>query len=326
MIYVQDKRLSLPDGRTLAYADNGNTSSLNVVLYLHGPFSVGDASHLSLVLQSKMVHLVCPSLPGWGMSSPISKSSQYASSFVSDIYTLLHHLHPEPSNLKLHICAHSFGCVAAQILYGAPYLSFPYGRCIAGLILLNPLSPPHCHKDYWKFLSWQSYFLTGPPSRLFPFNLMTVVAKYMLENKLQSAATAESFARRNLLPIPVGESETEEVTQWKEENGMSDERYERTVVRNAVYSVASTWQGFLDLPRVYHSGWGGFCPDLLDDEHSRPPVTVITSDANNGHAYAGMGSWLVSKYKNATLQVVSEGRSNIALLLFLDDIWSDAFS
>ncbi|KAJ3739468.1 hypothetical protein DFH05DRAFT_513554 [Lentinula detonsa] len=84
-----------------------------------------------------MVHLVCPSLPG-------------------DIYTLLHHLHPEPTNLKLHICAHSFGCVAAQILYGAPYLLFPYGRCIAGLILLNPLSPPHCHKDYWKFLSWQS--------------------------------------------------------------------------------------------------------------------------------------------------------------------------
>ncbi|KAJ3929103.1 MAG: Alpha/Beta hydrolase protein [Lentinula lateritia] len=319
-----DKRLLLPDGRTLAYADNGNTSSLNVVLYLHGPFSVGDASRLPLILQIHKVHLVCPSLPGWGMSSPVSKSTQYASSIVSDMSFLLNHLHPERYNLKLHICAHSFGCVAAQILYGAPYISFPYGRCIAALILLDPLSPPRCHHDYWKFLSWQSYFLAGPPSRLFPFSFLTVVAKYAIGNRLQSSATAESFVRRTLI-THAREGETEDIVNWKEDNGISDGDYERAVIRNAVYSVASTWQGFLELPQIYHSGWGGFCPDLLDDEHSRPPVTIITSNSGGGHTLAGMGSWLVGKYKNATLRIV-EGRSNFSLLLCLDNVWREVFS
>ncbi|KAJ4472336.1 Alpha/Beta hydrolase protein [Lentinula aciculospora] len=325
MIYVQDKRITLPDGRTLAYADNGNTSSLDVILYLHGPFNVGDASRLSLVLQSKNVHLVCPSLPGWGRSSPVTYSTHYASSVVSDLCTLLNHLHPERSNLKLHICAHSFGCIAAQILYGASYVLFPYGRCIAGLILLDPVSPPHCHRNYWRFLSWQSYFLTGPPSRLFPFNITTILAKLAIEGKLQSPATAESFVRRSLLSMSVGGCETEELTEWKEQNGITDEQYERVVVRNAVYSVASTWQGFLEIPQIYHSGWGGFCPHLLDDEHSKPPVTILTSNGDSGYAYAGMGSWLVGKYKNATLRMV-EGRSNLSLLLCLDNVWREALS
>ncbi|KAJ3827094.1 Alpha/Beta hydrolase protein [Lentinula raphanica] len=325
MIYVQDKRLLLPDGRTLAYADNGNTSSSNVVLFLHGPFSVGDASRLSLVLQSKMAHLVCPSLPGWGLSSPIEDPSQYAASIVHDIRALLYHLHPQHTNLKLHICAHSFGCVAAQILYGAPYDIFPYGRCITGLALLDPVSPPHCHKDYWKHLSWQNYFLTGPPSRLFPFNFTTILAKYALENKLQSVDKAEnSIVRRNLLPMPTGADETEEIAQWKEQNAVSDAQYERAVIRNAVYSVALTWKGFLALPQIYHSGWGGYCPDHLDEEHSRPLVSVIVYNDNSGHAYAGMGSWLVGKHKNATLQVI-EG-SSLSWLLCLDNIWKNVFS
>ncbi|KAE9410300.1 hypothetical protein BT96DRAFT_961769 [Gymnopus androsaceus JB14] len=302
MIYVQDKRLLLPDGRTLAYADNGNTSSLTVILFLHGPFSVGDASRLSLVLQSKKVHLVCPSLPGWGF-----------------------HLHPDSSNLKLFICSHSFGSIAAQILYAAPYASFPYGPCIAGMILLDALSPPHCHKNYWEFLSWQSYFLTGPPSRLVPFNFLAVLAKFAIESKLRSEAGAESFVRSTILPTSAEEDETEEIIQWREDNDIEEGQYEREIARNAIYSVASTWQGFLEIPQIYHSGWGGFRPDLLDEEHSRPPVTIITSNGDRGHALAGMGSWLVRKYRNATLRMV-EGRSALSLLMCLDDVWKEILS
>lgn len=322
MIYVQDKRLLLPDDRSLAYADNGNTSSLTVILYLHGPFSVGDASRLSLFLESKKVHLVCPSLPGWGLSSPVPDPTQYASFIASDMSVLLKHLHPDYSNLKLFICAHSFGCVAAQILYAASYALFPYGRCITGLVLLDPLSPPHCHKNYWRFLSWQSYFLTGPPSRLVPFNALAVLAKFAIESKLQSEAGAESFVRGFILPMNTEEDETEEAIQWREDNGLVEGQYEREITRNAMYSVASTWQGFLEIPQIYHSGWAGFCPDLLDDEHSRPPVTIIASNGENVHVHAGMSSWLAGKYKNATLRMI-EGQSRLSLLLCLDNVWKE---
>ncbi|KIK65412.1 hypothetical protein GYMLUDRAFT_38867 [Collybiopsis luxurians FD-317 M1] len=325
MIYVQDKRLVLPDGRTLAYADNGNTSSTTVILYLHGAFSVGDASRLSLVLQSRRVHLVCPSLPGWGLSSPVPDPTQYASTIISDISALLNHLHSDHSRLKLIICAHSFGSVPAQILYGAAYTSFPAGRCITHLVLVDPFSPPHCHKGYWRELSWQSYFLIGPPSRLLPFNFSALLAKFAIEGRLLSESNAESFVRGSVLSVPVGEGETEEVVQWKEDNGIADGQYEREVARNAVYSVASSWQGFLELPPIYHSGWGGFCPDALDGEHSRPSVTVMTSNGNGGHAYAGMGSWLVRKYKNATLRVAA-GRSNLSILHSLDVLWNEILS
>ena len=50
MLRVEDKTLSLPDGRTLAYADSGNTSSTTVVLFLHGAFGVGDAAASSTFL------------------------------------------------------------------------------------------------------------------------------------------------------------------------------------------------------------------------------------------------------------------------------------
>jgi len=296
-----------------------------VILFLHGPFSVGDASRLSLVLQSKKVHLVCPSLPGWGLSSPVPDLTQYASFIVNDISALLKHLHPDSSNLRLFICSHSFGSIAAQILYAAPYASFPYGPCIAGMILLDALSPPHCHKNYWKFLSWQSYFLTGPPSRLVPFNFLAVLAKFAIESKLRSEAGAESFVRSTILPTSAEEDETEEIIQWREDNGIEEGQYEREIARNAIYSVASTWQGFLEIPQIYHSGWGGFRPDLLDEEHSRPPVTIITSNGDRGHALAGMGSWLVRKYRNATLRMV-EGRSALSLLMCLDDVWKEILS
>ena len=35
MFRVEDKRLALPDGRTLAYADAGNTSAASIPLAMH---------------------------------------------------------------------------------------------------------------------------------------------------------------------------------------------------------------------------------------------------------------------------------------------------
>lgn len=70
MIHIEDKSLALPNGRTLAYADNGNTSSSSVVLFLHGAFSVGDASRLPHVLIEKKCPF-CSSVPAlWNSNRP----------------------------------------------------------------------------------------------------------------------------------------------------------------------------------------------------------------------------------------------------------------
>ncbi|KAK7470810.1 hypothetical protein VKT23_002228 [Stygiomarasmius scandens] len=270
MIYVQDKRLTLRDGRCLAYADNGNTSSKTVILFLHGAFSVGDASRLSPVLQSKNVHLVCPSLPGWGASSQVTDVSKYARTIAHDMSVLLSHLHPDPTHLKLYICGHSLGTLTAQILYDSPYNLFSYGRCISGLILLSPHPTPRGNRDYAKYLSWFEYLVAGPPARYVPFNLTARAVKGIIQKKLQSEEGALQFIREWLLN-PMKEDELEQFVQWKEVNEIEDGQFESLLARNAVESVALTWQGFLDIAEVYHSGWS----NGRLDEHRDVPVKVL---------------------------------------------------
>lgn len=318
-IYVQDKRLPLPSGRTLAYADNGNTSSSTVLLFLHGAFSVGDASRLSPVHVEKHVHLVTPTLPGWGETSPVPHPSQYAATLISDIQALLAHLHQNDPKLKLYLCGHSIGCIAAQILYGAPYDIFPFGRRIAGLILLAPSTPPHCHKDYAKLVSWSSYFMTGPASQYIPFNLLARLTKCLLTNKLKEEHSAELFVRTAVFNT-LTDSESETFARWRDVNGIGEGQLEREWAGNAVRSVAQTWQGFLDMAAVYHSGWGGFCPHTLDEEHSKPPVIIITC-TNDATSPKGMAEWMSHNYTHATLKIVEGGL--LAAYLTMDQVWRD---
>ncbi len=121
------------------------------------------------------IHFIAPSLPGWGKSSPVPDPSNYPMTFASDMSALLVHLRADAVHLKIIICGHSFGTVAAQMLYGAPASAFSFRSQISSLVLLAPHSPPHCHMDYAKDMSWQSYFLTGPPSRYIPFNIPLVL-------------------------------------------------------------------------------------------------------------------------------------------------------
>ncbi|THV08706.1 alpha/beta-hydrolase [Dendrothele bispora CBS 962.96] len=270
MIYIQDKRLTLRDGRCLAYADNGNTSSKTVILFLHGAFSVGDASRLTPVLQSKNTHLICPSLPGWGTSSPVADITKYARTIAHDMSVLLSHLHPDLNHLKLYICGHSLGAVTARILYDSPYNLFSYGRCISGLILLSPHPAPHNHRDYAKHLSWLEYLVAGPPARYLPFNLTARVVKGAIQKKLKSEEDALQFIRQWLFD-PMKEDELERFMQWKEESEVEDGQFESCLARNAMESVASTWQGFMDIAEVYHSGWS----NSRRDEHREVPIKIL---------------------------------------------------
>ncbi|KAG5341855.1 hypothetical protein C0989_007680 [Termitomyces sp. Mn162] len=340
MIHVEDKSLLLADGRVLAYADNGNTSSSELVLFLHGPFAIGDASHLPAALEARNIHYVAPSLPGWGRSSPLSSHARttttdaYASTLAADITALITHLHPHTHHkLRLYICAHSFGTVHAQMLYGASHAAFPLAQQLAALILLAPCSPPHCHPTYARALSWPAYILAGPPARYVPcFSLITMhIARLALAPYFTSDTSAQTLLRKYLLPPDASsDTDTDTVRQHTDEQASPNDideleqprpqdHFERTLGRNAHRSVASSWRGFTDMPAVYHSGWGQFSPSSIE---TTCPVLVVSSE-NDDVAPKPMAHWLVAEYQNARLKNIPGG--HVSAFSHLDEIWNEVF-
>lgn len=321
MIHVEDKSLPLPDGRTLAYADNGNTSSSSVVLFLHGAYALGDASRLPRVLIEKNVHLVAPSLPGWGKTSPVHTPSFYATTLATDITALITHLHPhwQTDNVKLYICGHSFGTIPAQMLYGLPHDRFPLGRQIAALVLLAPFSPPHCHKEYAKSLTWPGYFMIGPPAQYTPFNVTLRIVKIFTASHVSSQASAEALFRGSRKGS-VSEEEQEKFSSWLEEQGIDEVQFGQDAGRNIVGSVARSWRGFLDIPAIYHSGWGGFHPEQVTN---KCPVVVVSSK-DDVAAPEAMAIWITDNYSSASLKRISG--SHIASFFYLNDILGEIFA
>ncbi|TFK76054.1 alpha/beta-hydrolase [Pluteus cervinus] len=319
MLRVEDKTLSLPDGRTLAYADNGNTSSTTVVLFLHGAFGVGDASRPPTFLLERSVHYVAPSLPGWGRSSPASKLASYSITLSADIATLLTHLHPQHDIAKLYICAHSFGTIHAQMLCEVSDEVFPFARQIAAMILLAPQSPPHRHADYAKCMSWQGYFMAGPPARYMPFNLLGRLVKVAIAGSFRSDKSAEAFVRNTVFDI-FAEEEKEAFAQWKEDYGVDEGQYEKELGKTLSRSVLHSWQGFLDIPSIYHFGWGRTAAGQPCD--FKAPVLIVSSTEDH-LAPAAMAKWLSSYYPAAKLKIIKGG--HLASFFLMDEIWKEVF-
>ena len=314
----EEKLLALPGGRTLAYAEAGNTSSSTVVIYLHGAFTVGEAKQPSSIILEKSVHYIAPTLPGWGNSSPVPHGIAYATNLATDITTLIDHLHPNPMDLKLYICGGSFGTVPAQMLYGASYDVFPLGRNIAAMLLIGAITPFHCDKNYAKSMTWSNYIMVGPPGRLFP-GLLPHLVKLALASKVSTPESAELFIR-DLLFKKMSISERRTFDQWRESKGKYEGEVEREMGQNVARSVAKSWEGFLGMSDVVHSGWGGFTPSGLDDEHSRPPVLVVSSKGDD-MAPEAWSMYLVENYKNGRLKSIEGG--HIAAICHWDEIWTE---
>ena len=310
-----EKYLELSDGRSLAYAESGNSSSSTLVLYLHGTFTIGRASD-SKVLMEKGVHYISPTLPGWGTSSPRNKDKTFALGLASDITALIDHLHPHDLNLKIYIAGGSFGTVPAQMLYGAPFDVFPYGRYVAGCMLLGPISPPRYHTDYTKSLTTANYISIGPPSRYVPFKLVPRLVAFMIYRQTKTVEDAERFIR-SLLFDKMKEEESAAFKKWKEENGKEDGELERQMAEDVKASVQYSWEGCLDAPDVIHEDWG-FNPSQLDDEHNKRPVFIVTTDGDTMTPDAN-AKWLAASYKNSRYQSLPGG--HIAAMFHMNDLW-----
>jgi len=315
-----EQYLALPGGRTLAYAEGGNIFGKTLVLYLHGMFTLGDAENMSPVLLSKNIHFISPTLPGWGNTSAPPPSTSYNDCITSDMTALLSHYHPDSNNrdIKLYIAGGSFGTVPAQILYGAPYDKFPFGRYISGVLLMGAMSPFRYHKNYAKHMTWSNYFLVGPLSCYAPFNLLTRLVKLMLARKLATVEGAEAFLRETLFDR-MDQEERGTFARWREACGRAPGETERRMAVNVVKSTSTSWAGFMLVPSVLHSDWG-FHPGQLDEEHSRPHV-LITASKDDHMAPVGYVEYLAANYKNVRVKHVDGG--HLSVLYHLEEVWAE---
>jgi pimeloyl-ACP methyl ester carboxylesterase len=281
-------------------------------------FGIGRISNPSKVLLEKDVHSISPTLPGWGASSPRNKDKPFALGILSDITALIDHLHPHDLNLKIYIAGGSYGTVPAQMLYGAPFDVFPYGRYIAGCMLLAPLSPPRYHADYAKALTMANYISIGPPSRYIPFRLVPRLVAFIIHRQVKTLEGAERFIRSTLFDN-MKEEERAAFTKWKEDNGKEDGELERQFAENAKKSVQYTWEGFMETADVIHEDWG-FNPALLDEEHNKRPIFIVTADEDTMAPDAN-AKWLAASYKNSRYRSISGG--HIAGIFHINDLWRE---
>ncbi|KAG0705532.1 Alpha/Beta hydrolase protein [Suillus ampliporus] len=319
-----ERLLPLRDGRTLAYAEAGNLSSKTVVLHMHGLFSIGNASQMeSPVILSKNVHLVMPTLPGWGNTSPPPPSTPYRDCLTSDMTALLFHLYPDSNgnDIKLYIAGNSFGTVSAQILYGAPYDKFPFGRCISDVLLCGALSPFRYHKDYAKSMTWKYYIVAGPISYYMPFNLITRGIKFLVAKQWSSVESVEAMFQGHF--DRMDQAEREMFEKWCERCGKTPEdtarTYVQTLARSKVKSTSKSWEGFMLMTPLLHSDWG-FRPDALDEEHSRPRV-LLTASKDDILSPIGYAHYLAATYKNARIKDI-QGR-HLSIVHQMDEVWAE---
>lgn len=321
IIVNEDKFLELPNGRTLAYQDIGDASGSIVVLFFHGNIGVGNASIVHPVFQEKCVHFIAPTLPGWGRSTPRDSKEPYDVCIATSISTLLDTLHPNDPNLKIYVSGGSFGTVPAQILYGASFDLFPYGRQIAGCLIYAPFSPPKYHLEQSKLMTFPNWVSVGSPSQMVPYRLVQrLILSCIIRGKVRTADKAEALVRE-LFFDSMNEGERAVYEQWKEKHILQEGELERSVAQDMVKSISYSGEGFLEMADAIHSDWG-FNPDALDEDHNQRPILIVTSSGDT-MAPEGMAIWLNRHYKNSHLERV-EG-SHIAAYFHLDELWRKMF-
>ncbi|KAG6818807.1 hypothetical protein H0H93_001476, partial [Arthromyces matolae] len=243
-----------------------------------------------------------------------------------DMSALLAHLHPDTSNLELYISGGSLGTVPTQMLYGASFEAFPYGRYIRGMLLLGAFPPFIRDKefDYTQSMNMRDYILVGPVSRFIPFHLLQRLAKSVIKSKLATQESAEAFLRE-LLFDKMGEQEKEVYKAWREKLGYDEDRLPREMAQNNLRSVAKSWEGFLGGPDTLHSDWGWGVPlGSLDEAHTVGRKVLIVAATEDDMTTIEWARYLASKYSNSRLKTFPGG--HISVLFRMDEIWEEFFA
>ncbi|RDB17092.1 hypothetical protein Hypma_001739 [Hypsizygus marmoreus] len=316
-----EKLLILPDRRTLAYEHAGDLTSSIVVVFFPGTLSVGSAARLSPVLLSKGVHYISPTLPGYGNSSPAPKNVPYATTTANDLTALLDNLYPSSrDNLELYIGGGSLGTVPAQMIYGAPFSVFPWGKNIKGMLLLSPF-PPFSEKGYRyaQYMSYRNYLAIGPPARFVPFRLIQHLSKLYISSQISTPARAEAFIQKFLFDTMEAE-EREMYMRWREDHAYYDGELQKELAAMMRRSVEKSWEGFMSTADVLYASWGWKLGEL-DEEHTAGRKVLVVSGKGDETTPSEWAEYLTSKYPNASLKWIEGG--HISGIFHMDEIWAD---
>ena len=308
--------LHLQDGRQMAYARNGPPDSRVIVLFFSGVLSVGTAHDVPEPCRAAGVHWIAPTLPGNGNTSTRNRSLAYHEGLAADVCALLSHLYPTAAYDQICIAGGSYGTVAAQMLYGAPYNLFPPGRKVVACVLLAGFSPFQYHKDHAKSLSWANWFSVGPPARLVPFHLLQRTAGLVVASKLKTEESARAFMRQTLYSMMVAE-ERDLYAQFLERKGLTEDEFVGRMARGAM-TCCRNWDGFNEVSDVIYSDWG-FDPAGLDEEHASKPILVVSSEKDS--IGSETNAWIVANYKSAKEKTVPGG--HISSIYFMDEIFQE---
>lgn len=311
--------LPLPNNRQLAYAHNGPPTSRTVILFFTGLMSVGTAPNVPESCRQLDAHWISPTLPGMGNSSTRDQSVSYHVSLARDMTALLSHMYPTGAFGRLYLAGGSYGTVQAQMLFGAPYELFPYGRKVVGCVLLAGFSPFKYHTQYAKSLNWQNWFSVGPPTQLLPFRPLQRLFKSVVGSKLNNLEGAETFLRQTLID-EMGEEEKASMSQWLKDHDMTEEQFISKMAAGTI-KCCQNWDGFMEVSDVIHSDWG-FDPRTLDDEHASKPMLIVGS--KDDHVGGSTNSWMVENYKSAKAKVIPGG--HISSLFCMNEIWQEMIS
>ncbi|KAI0347353.1 alpha/beta-hydrolase [Trametopsis cervina] len=317
MTATQEKSLDLGDGLTLAYEEIGYPSSSEVVIFFHGVLSVGMASEIPPAFEARHIHFIAPTLPGWGNSSPVPRGVEYHDYLYRCIDALLRHLHPDKDDLRLYISGGSFGTVVSQIIYGAPYDKFPYGRQIVAMLLIAPFSPPHHHKEFNKSLSLSNWIAVGTPAKVIPFKLFFRLGIVGLKTKVNTPEAAKKFINDYVFEH-MKPNEMQAFVKWKHAKGLKDGEELDTLADGVYRSTRKTWAGLLGVSDVIHSNWGGYNPAQLDEEHTKPVFFCLTKEDKDT---LRMGEWLAGQLRGSLVRYEEGG--HVGSLFVMDDIWED---
>lgn len=311
--------LPLSNNRHIAYTHNGPVTSRTVVIFFHGLFSVGSAHRIPAPCQELGVHWIAPTLPGMGNSSTRDPSIPYHVTLAKDITALLAYLYPTDDFDTLYLLGGSFGTVPTQMLYGASYELFPPGRKIAASVLVAGFSPLKYHEGYAKDLSWQTWFMIGPPSRQLPCRAIQWLFRGVFGSKVKNLAGAKNFLQQNVVE-KIDDEERSRLTEWLESNKLSQDPFVEEMARGIV-KCCQNWDGFMEVSDLVHSDWG-FNPTELDSEHASKPILVVGSE--DDEIGGGANDWLVNNYKSAKLTMFPGGHTSA--VYYVDDIWREMIS
>lgn len=319
-----DQRLTLADGRKLAYAHAGNIASSDIVISFHGMLSIGEITASPQgpsVFTVNGAHMLAPTLPGWGETSPPAKSQSYHECLYHDVSSLIDYLHPgwRVANppLRLFLIGVVWGSVAAQVLYGASCEQFPLGRHIAGLLLISPISPPHVHKEFDKCLSWDNYFSFSSYAHIFPLKYHHRLIGSFVHRTVATPDRALQQVR-DAQANNMSSVQREAIQQRSKLQGTSVDELQERVATKMYRSVHTTMEGFNMMPRVIRSDWGGYDPRTAD-RNRRIPVLIVVVDNDKEHRL--MGDWLVKNMENATRRYVDTTTSAFPMEDILQQFW-----